>query len=57
MPIFSLAIGPVHGSEWIGHGNVMMIEGINGFAGVVDVRQNVQVAKVGFNFHVWGPGW
>jgi outer membrane immunogenic protein len=40
-----------------GHGNVMMIDGINGFSGLVDVRQNVQVAKVGFNFHVWGPGW
>jgi opacity protein-like surface antigen len=40
-----------------GHGNVTMIDGINGFSGLVDVRQNVQVAKVGFNFHVWGPGW
>jgi outer membrane immunogenic protein len=40
-----------------GHGNVMMIDQINGFAGPVDVRQNVQVVKVGFNFHVWGPGW
>ena len=40
-----------------GHGNVAMIDGINGFSGLVDVRQNVQVAKVGVNFHVWGPGW
>jgi CRP/FNR family transcriptional regulator len=40
-----------------GHGNVMMIDQINTFAGVADVRQSVQVAKVGFNFHVWGPGW
>jgi opacity protein-like surface antigen len=40
-----------------GHGNVMMTDQINAFAGVVDVRQNVQVVKVGFNFHVWGPGW
>ena len=40
-----------------GHGNVTMIDGINGFSGLVDVRQNVQIAKVGVNFHVWGPGW
>lgn len=40
-----------------GHGNVVMADGINGFTGLVDVRQNVQVAKVGFNFHVWEPGW
>jgi len=40
-----------------GHGSVTMIDGINGFSGLVDVRQNVQVAKVGVNFHVWGPGW
>jgi outer membrane immunogenic protein len=40
-----------------GHGNVMMIDQINAFSGVVDVRQNVQLVKIGFNFHVWGPGW
>jgi len=40
-----------------GHGNVTMFDGINGFSGVADVRQSVQVAKVGFNFHLWGPGW
>ena len=40
-----------------GHGNVMMIDQINAFSGVVDVRQNVQLVKLGFNFHVWGPGW
>jgi opacity protein-like surface antigen len=40
-----------------GHGNVMMFDGINTVSGVVDVRQTVQVAKVGFNFHLWGPGW
>jgi len=22
--------------------------------GVVDVKQTVQVVKVGFNFHIWG---
>lgn len=40
-----------------GHGNVMMTDQINVLSGVVDVRQNVQVVKLGFNFHVWGPGW
>lgn len=40
-----------------GHGNVLMSDGINGFSGLVDVKQNVQVIKVGFNFHIWGDGW
>ena len=40
-----------------GHGNVLMSDPLNGFAGLVDVRQNVQVVKVGLNFHVWGAGW
>jgi outer membrane immunogenic protein len=40
-----------------GHRNVLMTDGINGFAGPVDVKQTVQVVKVGFNFHVWGAGW
>jgi outer membrane immunogenic protein len=40
-----------------GHGNVLMSDSINSFAGLVDVRQNVQVVKVGLNFHVWGAGW
>lgn len=40
-----------------GHGNVMMTDQVNAFAGVVDVRQNVQLVKLGFNFHVWGDGW
>jgi outer membrane immunogenic protein len=40
-----------------GHGNVLMTDGINGFAGLVDVKQTVQVVKVGFNFHVWGAGF
>jgi outer membrane immunogenic protein len=39
-----------------GHGNVLMTDGINGFAGLVDVKQTVQVVKAGFNFHVWGAG-
>jgi len=40
-----------------GHGSIAMFDGINGFAGVVNVKQNVQVVKVGFNFHMWGLGW
>ncbi|MBV9531972.1 MAG: outer membrane beta-barrel protein [Bradyrhizobium sp.] len=41
----------------LGHGNVLMSDGINGFAGLVNVKQNVQVVKVGFNFHVFDGGW
>jgi outer membrane immunogenic protein len=37
-----------------GHGNILMSDPINTFAGFVNVRQNVQVVKVGLNFHVWG---
>jgi outer membrane immunogenic protein len=40
-----------------GHGGVLMSDPINGFAGIVDVKQTVQVVKVGLNFHIWGPGW
>lgn len=40
-----------------GHGDVLMSDPINAFAGIVDVRQNVQIVKVGLNFHVWGAGW
>jgi outer membrane immunogenic protein len=37
-----------------GHGNILMTDGISGLTGVVDVKQTVQVVKVGFNFHIWG---
>jgi outer membrane immunogenic protein len=40
-----------------GHGGVLMSDPINAFAGIVDVKQSVQVVKVGLNFHIWGPGW
>lgn len=40
-----------------GHGTVSMLDGINGFSGPVNVKQNVQVVKVGFDFHVSGAGW
>jgi outer membrane immunogenic protein len=37
-----------------GHGNILTTDGISGLTGVVDVKQTVQVVKVGFNFHIWG---
>lgn len=40
-----------------GHKSVLMSDGINGFAGPVDVKQNVQVVKVGFDFHISEAGW
>ena len=40
-----------------GHGGVLMSDSINVFAGIVDVKQTVQVVKVGLNFHIWGSGW
>jgi outer membrane immunogenic protein len=40
-----------------GHGGILMSDSINVFAGIVDVRQSVQVVKVGLNFHIWGSGW
>jgi outer membrane immunogenic protein len=40
-----------------GHGGILMSDSINNFAGVVDVKQTVQVVKVGLNFHIWGSGW
>lgn len=39
-----------------GHGNVLMSDPINGFSGLVNINQNVQVVKAGLNFHVWGAG-
>jgi outer membrane immunogenic protein len=35
---------------------IAMFDPVNQFLGNVDVKQNVQVVKVGFNFHIWGPG-
>ncbi len=36
-----------------GHGNVFMTDSINGFTGLLDTKQNIQVVKVGLNFHLW----
>jgi outer membrane immunogenic protein len=40
-----------------GGGNILMTDAFGGTTGVVDVKQTVQVIKVGFNFHIWGSGW
>jgi outer membrane immunogenic protein len=40
-----------------GSGNILMTDQISGATGLVDVKQSVQVIKVGFNFHIWGTGW
>lgn len=40
-----------------GHRSVAMLDTANGFQGRVDVGQNIQVVKVGVNFHIWGNGW
>jgi outer membrane immunogenic protein len=40
-----------------GRGNILMTDALSGVTGVVDVKQTVQVLKVGFNFHIWGSGW
>src|SRR6202790_429083 len=43
-----------------GSGNILMNEMISAGAagaGVVDVKQTVQVVSVGVNFHIWGSGW
>jgi hypothetical protein len=34
-----------------------MQDGINGFSGTVNVNQNVQVVKVGVDFHISEAGW
>ena len=35
------------------HGNVLMSDSINMVSGPVDVKQSVQIVKVGLNFHMW----
>ena len=39
-----------------GHSVIAMSDPTNVFLGNVDVRQNIQVVKVGLNFHIWGAG-
>jgi outer membrane immunogenic protein len=40
-----------------GHRTPAMFDAINGYLGSVDVRQSIQVVKVGLNFHMWGSGF
>jgi outer membrane immunogenic protein len=39
-----------------GSGTTTLSDNINGFAGQVDAKQNIQVVKAGLNFHIWS-GW
>ena len=39
------------------HRTIAMSDPTNVLLGNVDVRQNIQVVKVGANFHIWGSGW
>jgi outer membrane immunogenic protein len=39
------------------NGNILMTDQFSGLTGVVNVKQSVQVIKVGFNFHIGGSGW
>jgi outer membrane immunogenic protein len=40
-----------------GSGGILMTDQFSGLTGIVDVKQTVQVVKVGFNFHIWASGW
>jgi opacity protein-like surface antigen len=39
-----------------GHKVITMSDATNVLLGTVDVKQNIQVVKVGLNFHIWGAG-
>ena len=39
-----------------GHSIIAMSDPTNVFLGNADVRQSIQVVKVGVNFHIWGSG-
>jgi opacity protein-like surface antigen len=40
-----------------GNGGILMTDQFTGDTGLVNVKQTVQVIKVGFNFHINGSGW
>jgi opacity protein-like surface antigen len=40
-----------------GHRTPTMNDQTNAVLGIVDVRQSIQVVKVGLNFHMWGSGF
>ncbi|MGB9115293.1 outer membrane protein [Bradyrhizobium sp.] len=36
--------------------SILMADQVSALTGLVDVKQNIQVVKLGFNFHIWGAG-
>jgi hypothetical protein len=34
-----------------------MSDSVNVLSGPVDIKQTVQMVKLGLNFHVWSSGW
>jgi outer membrane immunogenic protein len=40
-----------------GHDNVFMTDSINGFTGIVNTKQNMQMVKAGLNLHLWATDW
>jgi outer membrane immunogenic protein len=40
-----------------GHSTVLMSDAVNVLSGAVDVKQTVQMVKLGVNFHVWSGDW
>ncbi len=40
-----------------GSGNILMTDQFSALSNTVNVRQSVQVVKVGFNFHIGASGW
>jgi outer membrane immunogenic protein len=40
-----------------GHRSVLMSDAINVLSGPIDIRQTVQVVKLGLNFHMWSSGY
>jgi outer membrane immunogenic protein len=40
-----------------GRDNVFMTDSINGFTGIVNTKQNIQMIKAGLNLHLWAGDW
>jgi outer membrane immunogenic protein len=38
---------------WFGNGTVLLSDANNGFSGLVNAKQSIQVVKAGLNFHIW----
>jgi opacity protein-like surface antigen len=41
----------------LGNRSVTFIDNVSGAFGPVDVKQSIQVVKLGINFHVWASDW